>query len=83
MAENFCSRTQRLCSPALARGGGHVAAGPRVGLGGDGHGALEQLRVRGEHAAHDLLRLAAAVRQRGVDLRVACVQGRGALSYLI
>ena len=45
-------------------------ASPRVRLRGDGHTTLEELRVRTEDVTHDLLCLAAAVRQRGVHLGV-------------
>mmetsp|Transcript_5595 Transcript_5595/g.22873 ORF Transcript_5595/g.22873 Transcript_5595/m.22873 type:complete len:286 (-) Transcript_5595:182-1039(-) len=68
-----------LC-PELGRGQasfasrrGHVSTGPRVSLGRD-RAPLHQRWVGLEDAAHDLFRLAAAIRQRGVQLHVAGVQ---------
>mmetsp|Transcript_5329 Transcript_5329/g.20046 ORF Transcript_5329/g.20046 Transcript_5329/m.20046 type:complete len:305 (+) Transcript_5329:428-1342(+) len=68
-----------LC-PELGRGQasfasrrGHVSTGPRVSLGSD-RAPLHQRWVGLEDAAHDLFRLAAAIRQRGVQLHVAGVQ---------
>ena len=57
---------------ALASGGGHVPAGPRVDFGRDGHSGGE-VGVRGEDAAHDLLGVAAGVGARGVELGVTGV----------